>query len=103
MKPAREVAHEVTRCRVSRWQCSGCRSIFFGKYKSVCPACGRDGYWSGSVDPDALAKLEIPHDENCDRLTAAIEARDAEHSASRPNLSNDELTQACLNVGIDLK
>jgi ribosomal protein L37AE/L43A len=35
------------------WQCSGCRWGFAGNLMRVCPACGRIGYWTGSVDPTA--------------------------------------------------
>src|SRR5690349_14972702 len=75
---AREVAHAVEICNVPKWQCSGCRTVFFGARKNVCPGCGREGYWTGSVDPTALeAAGGVPHSTVCDRLTAAIEARDA--------------------------
>ena len=39
------------------WQCSGCKNGFVGKHQSVCPSCGREKYWTGSVDPEAKAKL----------------------------------------------
>jgi protein gp37 len=30
------------------WQCGYCRGFFTGKWKSHCPACGREGGWSRS-------------------------------------------------------
>jgi len=39
------------------WQCSGCGSGFVGTHQSVCPSCRRRGYWTGSVDPEAKAKM----------------------------------------------
>ena len=71
---ARERAHVVEICNVRKWQCSGCRAVFFGGHKNICPGCQREGYWSGSVDPKAVeAAGGVPHSTVCDRLTAAIE------------------------------
>ena len=30
------------------WQCSGCRHYFSGGYRSICPNCQKDSYWTGS-------------------------------------------------------
>ena len=35
------------------WQCSGCLWGFPDPWQKTCPACGRKGYWSGSVHPSA--------------------------------------------------
>jgi hypothetical protein len=35
------------------WQCGACRWGFTGKYMKVCPACGTEQWWTGSVSPDA--------------------------------------------------
>lgn len=35
------------------WQCSGCLWGFPDPWQKTCPACGREGYWSGSVHPSA--------------------------------------------------
>lgn len=35
------------------WQCSGCRWGFEGPWRKVCPSCGREDYWTGSVHPSA--------------------------------------------------
>lgn len=72
---ARSVAHAIPGlCHVRAWQCSGCRAVYFGRHKEECPGCGRLGYWTGSVDPVALAAAEArrPHLEACDAVTAAI-------------------------------
>lgn len=46
-----ELATEADRLR---WQCSGCHWGFRDRLRrGVCPACGREGYWTGSVHPDA--------------------------------------------------
>lgn len=36
-----------------RWQCSGCKFGFPNPWLKTCPHCGRDDYWSGSVNPNA--------------------------------------------------
>lgn len=82
VRPAREVAHCIEVCNVPKWQCRGCRGVFFGAHKTFCPTCGREGYWTGSVDPKAIeATGGIPHSTVCDRLTAAIEADRASRTA----------------------
>lgn len=37
----------------ARWQCSGCRLCYAGPYRDLCE-CGRRGYWTGSISPDAF-------------------------------------------------
>jgi hypothetical protein len=75
IRSAREMAHAIEICNVAKWQCSGCRGVFFGRLLNVCPSCAREGYWTGSVDPDALKSAGgVPHSTVCDRLTAAITA-----------------------------
>ena len=45
-----------------RWQCSFCLTGFSTEHhKRICPACGSDGYWSGSVAPDAFPSIRC-HD-----------------------------------------
>lgn len=41
------------------WQCSGCRVVIFNPWAPFCPSCGKEGYLTGSVNPDDLnAALE---------------------------------------------
>lgn len=60
LSPPNERARFVRRPGVDHhaWQCSGCRRVFLTAWTAVCPTCGRIDHWSGSVDPDALAKAK---------------------------------------------
>lgn len=89
---ARSVAHAIPGlCHVRAWQCSRCRAVYFGRHKEECPGCGRLWYWSGSVDPAALAAAEArrPHLEACDAVTAAILA------------DREAVRQACAEAAAD--
>ena len=40
------------------WQCSACAHVYRGRLHSKCQACGREGYYSGSVRSELLAKYD---------------------------------------------
>lgn len=61
---AEDIQRAATEPTRIRWKCGGCLSYFGGAYQKVCPACGREGFWSGSyVAPDVYlaSKAEADH------------------------------------------
>lgn len=65
-------------CAVSTWQCSGCHNAFTGRWRHVCPACQREGYWTGSVDAAGRSQLQSdPLMQAVARIRAIVARREA--------------------------
>jgi hypothetical protein len=70
-KRLREALERLIRARLQLlrvWQCSGCRAVFAGRWRNVCPSCSREGFWTGSVEREAEARVK---EEEFNRLFEA--------------------------------
>lgn len=83
------------------WQCSGCKRVYFGRLRHTCPGCRLFGYWTASVDREALkaedaARERTPEEQAYDTVSEALaDLADAEARAERAEALLDAVTCDC--------